>query len=93
MNDIRLSAIKSFNEFNEFINKVLRINLRIYRVEDYTRGFIKAMSNNTYLETISKLNYPSADSYYRYINKAGNSMFKEIYKSFVKNIFNNLKKQ
>ncbi|XRO75830.1 hypothetical protein ACO3TA_02945 [Methanocaldococcus sp. 28A] len=51
MNDIRLLAIKSFNEF---INEVLRINPRIYRVEDYTRGFIEAMSNNIYLETISK---------------------------------------
>ncbi|CAB3288116.1 protein of unknown function [Methanocaldococcus lauensis] len=92
MNDIRLSAIKSFNEFNEFINEVLRINPRIYRVEDYTRGFIEAMSNHTYLETVSKLNYPSVDSYYRYINKANNTMFKEVYKSFVKNVFNDLKK-
>ncbi|XRO75616.1 hypothetical protein ACO3TA_01715 [Methanocaldococcus sp. 28A] len=57
MNDIRLLDIKSFNEFNEFISNVLQICLRIYRVEDYTRGFIKAMSNNTYLETISKLNF------------------------------------
>ncbi|XRO74788.1 hypothetical protein ACO3TA_07410 [Methanocaldococcus sp. 28A] len=46
MNDIRLLAIKSFNEFNEFINNVLQICPRIYRVEDYTRGFIEAMSNN-----------------------------------------------
>ncbi|XRO74910.1 hypothetical protein ACO3TA_05855 [Methanocaldococcus sp. 28A] len=61
MNNIRLLGIKSFNEF---INEVLRINPRIYRVEDYARGLIEAMSNNTYLETISKLNYPSADSYY-----------------------------
>jgi len=67
MNDIRLLAIKSFNEFNEFINEVLRINPRIYRGEDYTKGLIEAMSNNTYLETVSKLNYPSVDSYYRYI--------------------------
>ncbi|XRO76149.1 TIGR00341 family protein [Methanocaldococcus sp. 10A] len=52
-----------------------------------------AMSNNTYLETISKLNYPSADSYYRYINRADSTMFKEAYKSFVKDIFNNLKKK
>ncbi|XRO75863.1 hypothetical protein ACO3TA_03125 [Methanocaldococcus sp. 28A] len=89
MNDIRLLAIKSFNEF---INNVLQICPRIYRVEDYTREFIEAMSNNTYLETISKLNYPSADSYYRYINKADSSMFKEVYKSFVKNILNDLKK-
>jgi len=92
MNDIRLSIIKSFNEFNEFIDNALRINPRIYRVEDYTKGFIEAMSNNTYLETVSRLNYPSADSYYRYINRSDNAMFKEVYKSFVKNTFNDLKK-
>ncbi|XRO77449.1 hypothetical protein ACO3VM_02655 [Methanocaldococcus sp. 10A] len=71
---------------------MIRNNPRIYRVENYARGFIEAISNNTYLETISKLNYPSADSYYRHINKANDIMFKEVYKSFVKNVFNDLKK-
>jgi len=90
--DIRLPLIKSFDEFNEFIHNTLQINPRIYQVNDYTKGLVKAVLNNTYLETISKLNYPSADSYYRYINKADITMFKKVYKSFVKDMFKQLKK-
>nr|WP_245528962.1 hypothetical protein [Methanotorris formicicus] len=58
-------------------------NPKIYRTEDYTKGLIKAMES-TYLETIGKLNYPSVDSYYRYIKNADITMIKEIYKSYVK---------
>ncbi len=90
--DIRLPLIKSFDEFNEFRNNTLQINPRIYQVKDYTKGLVKEVLNNTYLETIGKLNYPSADSYYRYINKADITMFKKVYKSFVKNMFKQLKK-
>ncbi|EHP84934.1 hypothetical protein [Methanotorris formicicus] len=92
MKGIKHTIIKSFNEFNSFVGKALQITPRIYRVEGYSKGFIKAIESNTYLETISTLGYPSVDSYYRYIKNADISMIKEAYKYFVKSIIDDFKK-
>ncbi|EHP83675.1 hypothetical protein MetfoDRAFT_1912 [Methanotorris formicicus Mc-S-70] len=64
----KIYALRVINYLNDFISRILT-NPKIYRTEDYTKGLIKAMES-TYLETIGKLNYPSVDSYYRYIKNA-----------------------
>jgi len=84
-------SIRAFNELNGFVCATLQINPRLYRVKDYTKGFVEAMSNNTYLETVSKSNCPSTDSCYRYINRADINIFREVFKSFVKDLKDLLK--